>query len=108
MAAVRPVLSSVALPCQKGRTLLQMYVSALHSHNTDVLYHAAILGTKTYSGIVEVAENRVEESRQEFIAAREAYVAHLLEHGCDHLTGEWRVDPALRNRRSIETTSVKT
>ena len=84
MAAARPVLAPVAVPCQERETLLRTYTAALHSHHADVLFHAALLGTKTTSGILTVAEYRVEESRHAFIAAREAYVAHLLEHACDH------------------------
>ena len=39
-------------------------------------------------GIVTVAENRVEESRQALLAARDAYLAHLLEHACDHVAAK--------------------
>ena len=98
MAAARPVLSPVTLQCKERESLLHTYTTSLHSHHADVLFYAALLGTKTISGIVVVAENRVEESRQAFLAAREAYVAHLLEHACDHVAaksirmerGHWR------------------
>jgi len=88
MATSGPALSSVALPCHKRETLLKVYISALYSHNTDVLDHTALLGTDTDPRLVEAAESRVAESRLEYIAAREAYVTHLREHRCDQLPTE--------------------
>ena len=72
----------------KGEALLQVYISALYSHNIDVREHTALLGTVKDSRLVAAAGRRVEQSRQEYIAARQMYTAHLREHGCNRLPAE--------------------